>query len=106
MPITFTKEKYADVVVENNGVRFKLEIRRGNCFGVVIWLTKNDSGEKIAQLYSFFHDEQQLRKIIKHKNTLFYGNVISVKLNMSYKESYKLLPFLVDSGYKVTCYKK
>lgn len=106
MPITFTKEKYADVVIEQDGVRFNLEIRRGNCFGVIIYITKNDSGEEIANLYSWFNDVRHLRNIVKYSGKLFCGKVVSVKLNMAFKESYKMLPFLIDSGYKVLCYKK
>ena len=106
MPITYTKERIAKVVIEQNGHKFNLEIRRGNCLGVVIHRSTDADGKATVMLYSFFSDRQHLKNIVAAHGTVFSDKVVSIKMNMKFKESYELLPFFMDSGYKVTCYKK
>ena len=95
-------------------LRFPIQIRQGNCLAVFLFvrkatpeeLAKDPKGKWYHQPYSFFVDERHCENLIKNEGSLFCDKVVSIKLNMFYRENYKLLKYFVLSGYKVTCYFK
>jgi hypothetical protein len=94
--------------IEQNGKKFDLGIYPANCeFGAVVWRGKNEKGKDVATLMTFWADEQHCKNIIKNEGSLMCGEkVLSVELNMYYKENYKLLKYMMLSGYEVKCYHK
>lgn len=87
------------------------KIHEANALCAFIYHYKNENGEKMAQLISFFADEQHIRNCEKNFPShdcldFFYGKVVGVKLNLYYKESNILLKHFVKSGHKVQCYYK
>ena len=83
-----------------------VKIHPANALCAFIYHYKNDKGEKIAQLWNFLGDAQHIKNIMKDYKTLLGENVVSVKLNMYYKESQQLVKPMAQSGYKVICYYK
>lgn len=89
-----------------------LQIRQGNCLAVVIWERKataeenaeNPKAKYFHELYTFYADEQHLKNILKNEGQVLFDKVLSIKLNMYFKECSTLLKYFVRSGYKVTCY--
>lgn len=101
------KYENGEHVADKNGKplynKYKIQIRQGNCLAVFIYAYKKE-GQWWHQLYTFFNDEQHVKNIIKNCDHLFSDEVVSIELNMYYKESKKLLNLLIKAGYKVTCY--
>lgn len=69
---------------------------------------KDENGDKYAQLWMFLADKQHIKNIMKNSgdHTLLGTSVVSVKLNVYYKEARTLIEPMCKSGYKVTCYYK
>ncbi|MDD6104173.1 MAG: hypothetical protein PUB73_06155 [Bacteroidales bacterium] len=94
--------------------KFTIQIRQGNCLAVLIHvrkstpeeLEKHPNGRYFHILYTFFGDEQHLKNMLKNEGTVLFDKVVSIKLNMFYKENYTLLKYFVLSGFKVTCFYK
>lgn len=94
--------------------RFTIQIRQGNCLAVFVHvrkstpeeLAKNPKGKYLHTLYTFFADDQHCKNMLKNEGRVLFDKVVSIKLNMFYKENYKLLKYFMQSGYKVTCYYK
>ena len=112
--LNYTSTKYGTVTVEQGGRRFDIDIREANCLAAFIYvreatpeeLERNPEGKFYHQLYSFFVDEQHCKNIMKDYGTVLGDDVVGVELDMSHKESWKLLKYFVKSGYKVTCYER
>lgn len=96
--------------------KFTIDIRQGNCLAVLVHIRKL-TPEEIAEaepgmkyrhtLYTFFSDEQHLKNLLKHEGSVLPGEkVLSIKLNMYYKECNMLLKYFVRSGLKVTAFYK
>lgn len=83
-----------------------VKIHPANALCAFIYHYKNDKGEKMAQLWCFLTDNKHIKNIMKDYKTLLGKDVVSVKLNMYYKESLQLVKPMAESGYKVTCYYK
>lgn len=88
---------------------FRIQIRQGNCLGVLIHVRKNtDASGKadgyIHTLYSFFADEQHLKNMLKDDGRIFFDDVVSIRLNLYYKECATMLKYMTRAGHKVTCY--
>lgn len=47
-----------------------------------------------------------MKSIMKDYGNVLADEVVSIKLNMFYRENYTLLKYFVKSGYKVECYYK
>ena len=94
--------------IEQNGNEFDLGIYHANCeFGAVVWRGKNEKGEDVATLMNFWADDQHCKNLIKDCGGIMCGEkVIGAELNMYYKENYKLLKYMMLSGYEVKCYHK
>lgn len=107
MAIHFYENVMGKIVITQKETEFELDIRQGNCLGVVIHCRKEEDGY-IHTLMDFFADEQHLKNRCKavdkgeEKTVLFY-DVKSIRLNMRYKECAKLLKHLVKY-YEITCY--
>ena len=95
--------------------KYDIQIRTGNCLCVFIHvrkatkeeLEKDPKGKYFHSLYSFLADEQHANNIMKSNDgKLLFDDVVSIKLNLFYKTSWKLLRYFVKSGYKVSCYYK
>lgn len=103
-------EQIGEMTIDQNGRKWKIGIHRGNCLAVFVshgFRFKEDgSKEYVDSLYLFFADEKHVSNIAKHYDSLFGDKVVSIKLNMFYKESMKLMKLLTKHGYKVTCYYK
>lgn len=89
-----------------------LKIHWANALCAFIFHYKEDDGTRMAQLVSFFADEQHLRNYEKSCNgdclafVSDVGRIASIKLNLYYKQSQVLLKHFVKAGHKVTCYYK
>ena len=105
--ITYGEIKYRQA---SDGQLFTVAIHPANALCAFIYHYKTAEGTKMAQLVSFFADEQHIRNCEKHFPShspidLFMGEIVSVKLNLFYKESRTLLKHIVKH-HKVTCYYK
>ena len=101
MAVTFNNDLLGTFTLVRNNNEFKIEIRRGNCLAVMIF----DKGDSYM-LFNFWADEQHIKNIIKNSivtNPLFHGEAKNIRLNMKYKESAKLLKYIVKEA-EVTCY--
>ena len=72
------------------------------------YVHQREDGVKMAQLWNFLVDIDHAKRIIKNTSdhTLLGTSVVSVKLNVYYKEARQLVKPMAQSGYKVTCYYK
>ncbi len=114
--LRYTGTTYGVVTIKQNDRRYPIQIREANCLCAFIHVRKPtleefnkygyNSKTRLHCLYSFWSDEQHVKNILKDNgNQLFFGDqVISIKLNLFYEQSYKLLRIFTQAGYKVTCY--
>ena len=107
------KIKYGEIKVRqaSDNRETKVAIHWANALCAFVYHYKDDEGKKMVQLISFFADEQHIKNCMKNFPShdcldFFMGKVVSVKLNLFYKESNILLKYFVRSGHKVTCYYK
>ena len=87
---------------------FKVKIHYANCLCAFIRHYKNVNGVRMASLWMFISDVATANRIIKDSadHTLLGTDVVSVKLNVYYKEARELIVPMCKSGYKVSCYYK
>lgn len=110
----YYETKLGEVTVKQGDEKFKVQIRQGNCLAVFVYirkateeeLAKNPDGKYYHMLYSFFADEKHCKNMMKEYGNVLGTDVVNVKLNMYYKESWTLLKYFVKSGYKVHCFYK
>lgn len=91
---------------DNRLLTFK--IHEANALCAFVYHYKNENGEKMALLISFFSDEQHIKNCEKSYGDpldIFMGEIVSVKLNLFYKESRTLLKYIVKH-HEVKCYYK
>ena len=86
--------------------RFTILICAANCMAAFIHISKDAEGRELHTLYMFFADKAHANRITKAYGSLFADKVISIELNMAFRESKELLDVLVKNGYKVKCYYK
>lgn len=114
MALRYGETTIGKIVIKQGENKFNLQIRQGNCLAVIINVRKATEEELKEQpeskyiytLYSFFGDEKHLKNMMKQYGNVLADEVISIELNMLYKENYTLLKYFVKSGYKVKCYYK
>lgn len=106
------KITYGEIKVrqKNDNRLVTIKIHWANALCAFIHHYKNENGEKMAQLISFFADEQHIKNCEKNFAShdpidFFYGKIVSVKLNLFYKESRTLLKHIVKH-HEVKCYYK
>jgi len=109
--IHYTSELLGMLTIKQGERKYKIQIRRGNCLAVFLYVYKieNPSDPKrpwMHQLFTFYNDESHLKRCIKNRGCMFDDKVVSIRLNVYYKESMTLLKHMARCGYKVTCYYK
>ena len=85
-----------------------VKIHWANALCAFIYHYKAEDGTKMVQLISFFADEQHIKNCEKSYGDpldIFMGEIVSVKLNLFYKESNILLKHIVKY-HEVKCYYK
>ena len=85
-----------------------VKIHPANALCAFIYHYRREDGTKMAQLWNFLADTEHARRIIKNSSdhTLLGTSVVSVHLNVYYKEARQLIMQMTKSGYKVTVYYK
>ena len=111
--ISYTSELLGKLTIRQNGRRYGIQIRRGNCLAVFIHVRKMETWEKGYEkgrywhsLYNFFVDEQHLKRCIERCGDMFDDEIVSIRLNTYYKESMTLARYMTRCGHRVTLYYK
>ena len=86
--------------------RFTILICEANCMAAFISIGKDDKGNELHSLYTFFADPTHVRNIVKHQGSLIPDKVVSIELNLAFRDAKPLLNVLVKNGYKVKCFYK
>ena len=109
--IHYTSELLGVMTIRQGENRFKIQIRRGNCLAVFIHVRKLKEDERgykkgtcLHTLYMFYNDEKHLARCVKEENDMFGDEVVAVRLNTYYKESFTLARYMTRCGYRVTLY--
>lgn len=101
---------YGEVKVRNHDETkvLTVKIHPANALCAFIYHYRREDGQKMAQLWNFLCDLDHAKRLIKNTldHTLLGTSVVSVKLNVYYKEARQLIMPMTQSGYKVTCYYK
>jgi hypothetical protein len=102
--------EYGSVKVKNNDKTkvLTVKIHQANALCAFIYHYQREDGQRMAQLWSFLCDLNHAKRLIKNTSdhTLLGTSVVSVKLNVYYKEARQLIMPMAQSGYKVTVYYK
>lgn len=118
MPLRYNGTTIGKVVIKQNicdeWKKFTIQIRQGNCLAVLIHvrkstpeeLAKHPEGKYLHTLYTFFSDSTHMEKLIKHEGDVLFDKVVSIELNLYYKESKTLLKYFTLAGHSVKCYYK
>lgn len=112
--LEYYEKKYGEVVIRQRDRKFTIQIRNGNCLAVMVHIRKatpeelkeDPEGKYFHTLYNFFCDEAHIKRILKNGGKLLSDEVVSIKLNLFYKNCYTLLKYFVQEGHKVVCYYK
>lgn len=112
--IRYDSTTIGTMVLKQGGKRFTLQIRKGNCLAVIIYVRKlteeemleNPGSKYMHTLYDFYLDGKQLNKRLKKDGDVLGKDIVDVELNLFYEESHTLLKYFVKSGHKVKCYYK
>ena len=110
--IRYDSTTIGTMILKQGGKRFKLQIRKGNCLAVIIYVRKltdeeileNPGSKYMHTLYDFYLDGKHLNKRLKNDGDVLGKDIVDVELNLFYEESQKLLKYFVKSGHKVKCY--
>lgn len=94
--------------------KFTIQIRQGNCLAVLInvrkltpdEMAKHPGGRYMHTLYTFYCDSTHMEKLIKHEGDVLFDKVVSIELNMYYKECRTLLKYFTLAEHTVKCYFK
>lgn len=118
MPLTYNGTTIGKVVIKQNicdeWKKFTLQIRQGNCLAVLIHvrkstpeeLAKHPQGKYYHTLYTFYADSTHMENLIKNEGDVIFDDVVSIELNMYYKECKTLLKYFTLAGHTVKCYYK
>lgn len=104
--------EYGSIKVKSASDEKKLvtvKFHPANCeVGAFIYHYTDQNGTKMAQLWNFLVDKQHIRNIMKNTSdhTLLGTSVVSVRLNVYYKQARMIVEECAKSGYKVECYYK
>lgn len=112
--ISYDSTTIGTMVLKQRGKMFKLQIRKGNCLAVIIYVRKltdeemleNPDSKYMHTLYDFYLDGKHLSKRLKKDGDVLGKDIVAVELNLFYEESKTLLKYFVKSGHKVKCYYK
>jgi len=104
--------EYGSIKVKSAADEKKLvtvKFHPANCdCGAFIYHYTNEKGEKMAQLWNFLSDREHIANIMRNSSdhTLLGTSVVSVRLNVYYKQARMIVEACAKSGYKVECYYK
>ena len=101
--LVYSNEIVGKVTIKQNGVCFDIEMRQSNCLAVFVFYLMDENGIRHKKLYNVFADEQHIKNMKKEGYRPFFDEVVKIRLNMKYKENYKVLKYLVEY-YNVECY--
>lgn len=93
-------------MINGEKMRFPILICEANCIAAFVHIGEDTEGNERHTLYTFFADPTHVRNIVKHHGSLMPDKVISIELNLAFKDAMHLLKILVKNGYKVKCYYK
>lgn len=96
-------DKMGKMTIKQKEKTFNLNIYAGNALAVFISEYEHN-GEERYVLYNFFADKKHCDNIIKSSKRLFSDEIVSIELNLCYKNAQKLLDIFVKNGYRVLCY--
>lgn len=96
-------DKMGEMTIKQKEKTFDVNIYAGNALAIFICEFELD-GEEHFILYNFFADKAHCDNIIKNSKRLFTDEVVSIELNLCYKNAQKLLDIFVKNGYRVLCY--
>lgn len=100
MAIRFSEQMLGVMTIEQNGEKFEIQIRKGNCLAVFIY-----ESEDRYHLYNFYADVEHIKNIKdNHDGKLLFDEVVSCRLNLRYKESQTLAKYFTMDGIEVICY--
>lgn len=110
--VHYTSELLGVLKVRHGENCFKIQIRRGgNCLAVFIHVRKMvegeygyEKGKYMHSLYLFYDNEEHIKRCIKKYGDMLDDEVVSVRLNTYYKESFVLARYMTRCGHKVTLY--
>lgn len=94
-------DKMGKITIKQKENTFRVDIYDGNALAIFIW---ENEREGTYILYNFFADKKHCNNIIKSGKQLISDEVVSIELNLYYKNAQTLLNILVSNGYKVSCY--
>lgn len=101
---------YGEVKVRNHDETkvLTVKIHPANALCAFIYHYRREDGVRMAQLWNFLADLDHAKRVIKNSgdHTLLGTDVVSVKLNVYYKEAQQLVKPMAMSGYKVSVYYK
>lgn len=90
----------------NGDKEFDINIYTGNALAIFVSEYKDEDGQDVYSIYKWIDDKKHAERIIKEYGTLFCDRVVSIELNLRFRETKQLLDILTKNGYSVTCYYK
>ena len=105
--IEYGSIKVKNIADEKKFVTVKFHPANCEC-GAFVCHYKDENGVKMAQLFTFLGGKEHINNIMKNSSdhTLLGTSVVSVKLNVYYKQARMIIEACAKSGYKVECYYK
>lgn len=97
-------DKMGKLTIRQKEREYEIDIYDGNVLAIFIYEYENEKGENDYILFNFFADKKYCDNIIMHGDRLFRDEVVSIGLNLYYKNAQTLLDIFVKNGYKVSCY--
>lgn len=89
-------------IIDEKEQDFKIDIDQCNGLCAFIYEYKNEKGEDMVELMSFFADEVHVQNFIKKQYKLFFsGTIKEVHLNMAYKELRYVQDYFLKMGNQV-----
>lgn len=97
-------DKMGKVTIRQKEREYEIGIYDGNVLAIFIYEYENEKGANDYILFNFFADKKYCDNIIMHGDRLFRDEVVSIELNLYYKNAQTLLGIFVKNGYKVSRY--
>lgn len=82
--------------------KFRIHICHANCLCAMCEFYKNESGEEMVQLVSFFHDMTHAKRCFKDDVFLYDWDNFVFHAKECNNEMWKFIRLLADNGKKVT----
>lgn len=96
----------------HKGQKYKLSLYHANCLGAILYEYKDSETDKsMYQFDSYWNDERHLMnclgltKAYKEQGDLYKDSLIKIKLDINYKDNFKIAKLFAEAGHKVELYK-